>query len=278
MLNRSTEKYPFKDLQIERGSDEYEIKKISADNLDGITAQLGFEMKNGYTQHDTDWPEKTAPERREQMENGGLVLHVVRKNGEIIASTEIILNSGTKGKVLGDDEAWASGTLIQGELQGRGIGKLCADTQERVAKEAGKKAIRTSIWNDNYSSMRLRMRNGYRLVGEGSYKNIDPKKPDAMYRKVLTEEPPITKHTTQEIQQHLNTERQAGHLPVATAMDADSPDQVLIDPSNAPLMNQALEQGYVGVYLLIPKDIPNDAEIDKNFVVFIKVEKLPEKQ
>jgi len=213
------------------------------------------------------------------MQGDALVLQVIRKDGQIIASTELVLKNGTKGKEINDqEEAWASGTVIQKNLRSQGIGELCAAAQEKVAKEAGRIAIRTAIWNDNYSSMRLRMRSGYRLVGEGTYKTIDPKKPDCRYRKDLTEEPPIAKRTTQEIRQHLNTERQAGHLPVVNTVDTNSPDQILIDPTNTASMNQALEQNYVGVYLLVPKDVPGDEEIDKNFVVFIKTEKLPENQ
>lgn len=280
MSNISPERYPFKDLQLERESDEYQVEKIAADDLAGIIDQLRFEMQNGITKHDDpQWPEKTAIERQQQMRGDALILQVIRKDGQIIASTELVLKNGTKGKEIDDHvEAWASGTVIQKDLRSQGIGELCIATQEKVAREAGRKAVRTAIWDDNYSSMRLRMRNGYRLIGLGKYKNIDPKKPNSMYRKDLTNEPPITKRTTQEIRQHLNTERQAGRLPVAAAIDANSPDQILIDPSNALLMNQALERNYVGVYLLIPKDIPDDAEIDKNFVVFIKAEKLPEKQ
>lgn len=275
-----TEKYPFKDLRIEQESNEYQVEKIAADNLDGIIAQLRFEMENGITKHDDpQWPEKTAVERQQQMQGDALVLQVIKKDGQIIASTELVLTNGTKGKEINDrEEAWASGTVIQKDLRSQGIGELCAAAQEKVAKEAGRKAILTTIWNDNYSSMRLRMRNGYRLIGEGTYKNIDPKKPDCQYRKDLTEEPPIAKHTTQEIRRHLNTERRADNLPVVNTIGTNSPDQVLIDPSNAPLMNQALEQNYVGVYLLTPKDIPDDQEIDKNFVVFIRAEKLPENQ
>lgn len=280
MLNHDLEEYPFKDLQIEQESNDYQVEKIAADDLAGITAQLRFEMENGITKHDDPhWPEKTAVERQLQMQDDALVLQVIRSDGQIIASTELVLKNGTKGKEINDqEEAWASGTVIKKDLRSRGIGELCAAAQEKIAKEAGRTAILTTIWNDNYSSMRLRMRHGYRLIGEGKYKNIDPKKPDCKYRKDLTEEPSITKRTVQEIQQHLHTERQVNRLPVVNAIAANSPDQVLIDPSHTTLMNQAFEQNYVGVYLLTPRDIPDDAEIDKNFVVFIRTEKLPENQ
>lgn len=280
MSNSIPEKYPFKDLQIERESDDYHVEKIAADDLAGIIDQLRFEMRNGITKHaDPQWPEKTAVERQQQMQGDALVLQVIKKNGQIIASTELVLKNGTKGKEIDDaTEAWASGTVVQKDLRSQGIGELCAAAQEKIAKEAGRTSIRTSIWNDNYLSMRLRMRNGYRLIGEGKYKNIDPNKPDCVYRKRLDEEPPIAKRSAKEIQHHLNTERQTGRLPIANHVNADSPEQILVDPLNTALMNQVLEHNYAGVYLLTPKDIPDDEEMNRNFVVFIKTEKLPEHQ
>lgn len=270
--------YPFKDVKLpEKEGEKFPIERVDAEDLSGIIEQLRLEMKHGYTPHEEDWPEQTAPERQRLIRDGKMILSVVRKQGEIVAFVQTEMAPGVHGREMKEDEA-GTAALVRPDLQNSRIADRMLADHEQIAREAGKTAIRTPVWNHNYGSMRLAMRRGYRLIGEGKYKDKDPARPDSIYRKNLETTPPIAERTSKEIQEHLNAERKAGRLPVTAEINDTSPDQVLIDPKNTNLMNQALEHGYVGVYLLSPKDVTDDPEIDKNFVVFVKAENLPENQ
>jgi len=272
----NTEKtYPFKDLKVEQESDEYPIEKIDPENLDAIKAYYGFEIENGFsTLSRGDTVDAMAGLRQRQMRSDALRAAIVRIDGKVAATCEILLKSGTKGHVFNEDEARSSGVLVHPEKQGLGLGRIMVAEQERIAEEAGKKAIISAIDRGNDSSLRLHLGFGFRL--DGCDEKKDP--PEFHIRKNLEKKPPIAERTSKEIQEHLKTERDAGRLPVANEINESSPDQVSIDPKNTNLINQALKQGYVGVYLLRPKDIPDDPEIYGNFVVFVKAKNLPENQ
>ncbi|MFH1536787.1 MAG: hypothetical protein ABID45_02250 [Patescibacteria group bacterium] len=243
------------------------IERLDGQDLDAVKAQLSFENVVGYSKPGIKWVEDTTPIRAEQIKNKELALCVVKEDGEVVASTEIVLKSGTKGKIIEDNEAWASGTLIREDK--RGIGKFLAAEQERIAKEAGKDVMRTAIWLDNFASSRMRLREGFRL--DDCYPDKD--RPDAHFRKNL-ENPPSKK-------MNLAEERQAGRLPIVTEVNDSSTERFLIHYSQANLIKQAIDHGHKGIFLLIPKDVPEDTEIkgnNDNYYVFVKAETLSEKQ
>ena len=269
--------YPFHNLANERKADQYTLERLTSDDINTLRDQLKFELKHGIMDiNDPNWIEEEAAKRQKEMRSGSAVIHVLKKDGEIVGGTGVILKSGTGGREFPDDTAWASGTLIREDLRSQGAGEKCAAIQEKVAREAGKKFVRTSIWNDNYSSMRFRMRRGYRLISAGNHKDGDAVRPYSKYRKSLVQKSLIEKHSVEETRQYLENERTSGRLPIVNSLETDLSNQVLVDPNNADLMNQVIEQGYVGVYLLTKKDVPIDDEIDKNYIVFVKAENLPE--
>ncbi len=268
--------YPFKNLKRESESQpDYAIERVDGEDLPSIVEQLRLEMAQGYSSHEEDWPETTALERQQLIKDGKMILSVARDQGKIIAFIQMEMASGVLGREMKDDEVWVS-ALVSTDSRNQGVlGRMMAE-HETIARDAGKRAIRSSIWNHNNPSMRSAMRSGFRLIAEGKYKDKDKTKPDCIYRKNIEIKPPIAERTASEIHEHLNAERKAGRLPVMDEVNSSSPNQLLIDPAKADLMNQALEHGYVGVYLLSPKDIEDDPEINKNYVVFVKAENLPE--
>ncbi|EKD43588.1 MAG: hypothetical protein ACD_72C00212G0005 [uncultured bacterium] len=254
--------------RIETGSQEYQVIPVDPEDKNAIAAYYGFELKHGFsTLSHGDSLADMVSHRQSQMCRGELAAAIIRVGEEVVATAEILLKSGTKGHRFADNEARTSGVLVQPDKQGLGLGKLMTTEQERIAENAGKTAMVSAIDQANNSSLRLHLGVGFRLDG------CDDRKvpPEFHIRKNLERKPSVKKN--------LADERATGRLNIVTdQIDDSSPDQILVDPLNTALVKQALEQGYKGVFLLTRKDVPDDSEIDRNFVVFVKAENLSEEQ
>ena len=173
------------------------------------------------------------------------------------------------GKKLEQDEAWAAGTVVDLELQNQGIGTQMAEEQDRIAVDAGKDFLLTVIDFDNNSSMRLRMNNaGYVLEGvEDVPEGREQEKTEYRYRKDLRKE----REQAGEPGVDWVAEVAAGRVAVASEpIDEKTPEKVLIDPGNRSLIQEAVDQGYRGVFLIRPEDGPLEELIDKNYVIFVR--------
>lgn len=242
-----------------------DIKQIDPEDVSSIAAYYQFELDHDFsTLHDGTTLESMAEYRQQQMRDGKLAVSAIQEQGKVMASTEVVLVSGTKGISLQPHEARASGTLVDPKLRGQGIGELLAAEQDRIAEAAGKTEIITTIDNDNYPSLRLRLNVGYRL--EGMKRDKEPI--EYSFRKQLEHKPSVKKN--------LGEERAAGRLPIVEAINESTPDQVLIRSDQADIIESALTEGYKGIFLLKPDDIPDDPEINTNYLVFAKSQTLSE--
>lgn len=242
-----------------------DIKQIDPEDIASIAAYYQFELDHDFsTLHDGATLESMAAYRQQQMRDGKLGVSVIKEQGNVIASTEVVLISGTKGVTLKPHEARASGTLVDPNLRGQGIGELLAAEQDRIAEAAGKTEIITTIDNDNYPSMRLRLKVGYRL--EGMQRDKEPI--EYSFRKQIEHKPSIKKN--------LAEERAAGRLPIVEAINESTPDQVLIRSDQIDIIESALTAGYKGIFLLKPDDISDDPEIDAYYLVFARTQTLSE--
>ncbi|MFH0951779.1 MAG: GNAT family N-acetyltransferase [Patescibacteria group bacterium] len=245
--------------------DGYDITAIEPDDLDGIRAYYSFELQHDFAK---DLPGKTreqtidaqAKYRQSQMRDGKLQVAVVKDGEKIIGTSVVVMESGTMGKIIAEDEAYAAGTLVDPDERGQGIGRQLANVQERLAREKGKTSIITAIEDKNSASMNLRMNIGYKLEG------IDKRKDemDYLYRKDLTEV---------EIQSDNNWTEEVigGRLAYSEGeITKDSPAQLLIEPNDHQRVAQALDQGYRGVSLLRPEDFQDQPGVDKNTIVFTR--------
>lgn len=237
------------------------ITRLDPEDAASIAAYYQFEVDHGFSElNEKKSLAGMTAFRQRQIKENKLQVAVAKQGDKLVATSVIVLESGTMGKEIQDNEAWAAGTVVLSGKRGLGIGEQMSAEQDRIAREAGKESILTTITNDNHPSMRLRMKVGYRLEGieeredETNYK----------YRKDLVNEAGESKDWQEEIKQ--------GRLAVAVDINKSSPEQILIEPSNAGQIQQALENGYQGVYLLRPGDFKAEKPIAKNLIIFTRGE------
>lgn len=240
------------------------FEEISADNPDAIRAYLQFEIDNGFTTLD---PRTTLDGqtrfRQQQLQDGKLRVVTCREDSELIGTSVVVLKDGTMDKEIAPNEAYAAGTLVRPDKRNGGIGEKAAAEQDRIAREAGKTALRTVIAQNNAPSARLRMKVGYRLEGIEERPATDerPGEVNYAYRKDLT----------QKVQTRpWKNEVVAGNLSWADAVTPESPAELLIDPQNTGAVKQALALEYRGVALLRPEDFEDPKPIDRNALVFVR--------
>lgn len=245
-------------------SQKLRIERVQADDRQAVAGYYGFEVAHGFSSvHPQDTMDNMVDFRQRQIRDGQLSVALIRQDGKVIATTVVVLETGAMGKKISSTEAYAAGTLVDPNLRGQGIGEQLSATQDDIAREAGKEAIITLVKNDNLPSLRLRLKTGYRLEG---VVRQDDGEIDFQLRKMLVNGPSIKKN--------LRTEWKAGRLPIITdAVTTTTAEQIALDPSNSSLVEQALAQGYKGVYLLRPGDLP-DVEGQPNLLVFVKAENL----
>lgn len=240
------------------------IDRVQADDRKAVADYYGFEVEHGFSSvHPQDTMDNMVNFRQTQIRDGKLAVAMIRQDGKVIATTVVVLKAGAMGKNINSTEAYAAGTLVDPSLRGQGIGEQLSATQDTIAREAGKESIITLVKNDNLPSLRLRLKTGYRLEG---IVQQDDGEIDFQLRKKLVNRPSVKKN--------LRAEWEAGRLPIVTdTVTTTAAEQIAVDPSNTLLVEQALAQGYKGVYLLRPGDLP-EVEGQPNLLVFVKAENL----
>lgn len=236
------------------------ISRVNPEEEDDIAAYYQFEVDQGFSQINpkTNFDDMVNFRQR-QLRDHKLEVAMIKDGDKVVATTIVVLENGTMGKQIQDGEAWAAGTLVLPEKRGLGIGEKMSEEQDKIAKEAGRNSILTAIARDNYPSMRLRMKVGYRL------EKIDRRndKTDYIYCKDLIAEPPRDRGWKEKAE--------SGNLKIFTGeINDSSPGEILIDPNNEQQIQSALNNDYQGVYLLRPEDFTGHEPIDNNLVVFVR--------
>ncbi|HAH04416.1 TPA: hypothetical protein DCL28_02560 [Candidatus Komeilibacteria bacterium] len=249
---------------IKEQEGDIKISTLSPDNRAGVAAYYQFEIDNHFSDplSEKQFNGKVAF-RQTQIKNNQLQVALAKEGDQLIATTIVVLENGTMGKNIKPDEAWAAGTVVLPEKRGKGIGEQMSLEQDRLAKEAGKKFILTNIADNNYPSMRLRMKVGYHLVGTEQKEN----EVVYNYRKNLTE-------VSQKTADWIEKVRQGRLKNFSGKLDELSPNQILIDPTNLEQVNNALQNGYEGIFLFRPEDF-SDSDLGlkpfkSNMVIFVR--------
>lgn len=236
------------------------IGRINPDDPGDVRKYFQFEVDQGFT---TISPKSTfegmVDFRQQQMKEGKLYVATAREGDELVATSVVVLESGAMGKEINDDEAWAAGTVVRQGKRGIGIGEKMSAEQDAICREAGKKSIVTVIAKDNYPSMRLRMKVGYELEGVDKREN----EVNYYYRKTLRDD----------VEQFVDLAKFEIDVfsPYDGVIDAQSPNEILVDPNDAERVQVALFAGYRGRYLVRPDDVDEaKRKFDKNLLLFIR--------
>lgn len=253
---------------------QLDVTVISPDESDKIADYYNFEVAQGFSKVDPHNPSRTLEAmvryRQQQLRDGKIGIAIGRIGDRVAATSAVALESGTMDRVFKEDEAWAVGTVVDPELRNQGIGLHMSEEQDRMARGAGKNFLRTKIYPGNSASMRLRMNKaGYILEAvEDEHQDDDPEHDGYqmyLYRKDLR------KGQAPEGELDINwvDEVAVGRVaPPPGSIDEKSPDRVLVEPWNQPLVRMAVDQGYRGVHLLRPEDFGEEPPIDRSYVVF----------
>ena len=241
----------------------FSFSEIQADDIKGIEEYLKFEIEQGFTTLNPKTTlEKQVAFRQSQIKEGKLKVVASKDNGKIIATSVVVLEKGTMGKDIADNEAYAAGILVDPDKRGAGIGGIGTAEQDRIAREAGKTAMRTIIANDNGPSTRLHFNVGYKLTGVAERKE----ETDYVYIKDLVKEPEAARPWKEEVL--------AGRLKLTRGeIDPSFPTELLIDGDDIETIKTALAQDYEGTALLRPEDFEKQGMIDRNAIIFAKKEK-----
>ncbi len=238
---------------------------VDPEDIDNVADYYQFEINNDFSKvPEQSTFEKMVAFRQKQIRENKLQVIKAVETGKTIGTSIVILENGTMGKNIKDDEAWAAGTVIDKSKRSQGIGEKLSYEQDRIAREAGKESILTTISQDNFPSMRLRLKVGYELDG------IDERSDETnyFYRKNLINNDKIEKDWVQEVE--------LGKLKLSNGEEVD--DEILVDPNNKELIQILLDKGYKGVNLLRPEDFINKKIIDKNLLVFVNTASQKEKK
>lgn len=248
-------------LDLEKQEKEIKISEIDPEDFEGIKEYYDFEIKNNWSELAANDTLKTMVQyRQEQMESGKLKVLRAKEKDELIGTTVVVLENGTMGKKIEEDEAYLAGIVVRPKSEGRGVGKKMFQKADHVAQEADKKSIRTVIDENNYSSIRLTTKAGYSLESFHRQKEGEPI--EYMYKKVF-------KDSQEREKDYFIKSVEVGILELAPKdLNEKSPKKVLIDLEDAPQVKTALESGYQGVFLLKPEE---HQQGDKNLMVFEKI-------
>jgi L-amino acid N-acyltransferase YncA len=240
---------------------------VNPEDIENVADYYQFEIDNDFSQvpEQSSFEKMTAFRQRQIKENKLQVIKAT-EDGQTIGTSIVVLENGTMGKNIKDNEAWAAGTVIDKSKMGQGIGEKLSYEQDRIARAAGKESILTTISQDNFPSMRLRLKVGYELDG------IDERSDEInyFYRKNLISNDKIEKDWAQAVA--------SGGLKLLENNDEVADDEILVDPNNKALIEKLLLQGYKGVHLLRPEDFSDHQTIDKNLLVFVHPVSQKEKQ
>ncbi len=243
---------------------ELTISQVDPESRDDISSYYQFEIDQGFSQiHPKSTFNGMVDFRQKQIKEEKLKIAMAKEGNQLVSTAVVVLENGTMGKKIKEDEAWAAGTVVLSEKRGSGIGEKIAEEQDRIAKDAGKKSILTCITNENHPSMRLYMKVGYRLDGIDKREN----ETNYTYRKDLTGESIGSKINWKE-------KVEDGELNISEdKINDSSPNEILIDPTDLEQVQNALNSNYEGVHLLRPEDFKERKLIDNNLIVFVRKDK-----
>jgi hypothetical protein len=253
-------------IKLNNQPDQFIPEKINPDNLEEVADYFKFEMDQGFTQLNPDTTfEGMVKYRQRQIREGKMQIATIKQDKETLGTVVVVLENGTMGKKLKPDEAWASGNVVKKEKRSMGLGRKLAETEENIAREAGKNSILTHITQDNFSSMRVYMNIGYRLEG------VDKREHETnyLYRKNLDKREPSISFLAELKDKNLNL--------FEGDVDETTPDEVLVDPLNNDQIEKMLDANYRGVCLIRPEEV-NNSEIKSNMIVFARQISTEEKE
>ena len=211
-----------------KSKEQITTSQIKAEDIDAVADYYQFEVDNGFSSipEQTDF-EGMVKYRQKQIQENKLQVVRAQEKEKTIGTSVVILESGTMGKEIKENEAWAAGTVIDKSRRGQGIGEKLSDEQDRIAREAGKEAILTTITKDNLASMRLRLKVGYEL--DGINKRED--ETNYLYKKDLVNNKD-GKDWPHEVE--------SGKLKLLELDEEEIDEQVLVDPDNEKLVDNML--------------------------------------
>jgi len=200
--------------------------------------------------------------RQTQLRDGKLTIAVAKEGGKIVSTGVVVLENGALGRELQPNEAGAGGVVVDKDKRNTGIGEMMAKQQIQMARDGGKESIVSHIDKGNDASFRLHLKLGYQLEsirrqpGENDEKKVDFK----------------IRHNLEDNFSPVDWAKEVSNqrLSAINEITPSSPGQILIASENDQLIQQALEQGYQGVYLLRPTDFEDSTVLDKNYLVFTK--------
>lgn len=103
-------------------------------------------------------------ELKEIIDNGFLIL-LKDFNERLIGSAQLITRQTQSLRYrLGSNEAYAYGTAIHPESQGKGLGQLTGEAQRLLASEMGKDVIVLTVRVENRASLRSRFKQGFQAT------------------------------------------------------------------------------------------------------------------
>ncbi|MEK7537738.1 MAG: GNAT family N-acetyltransferase [Patescibacteria group bacterium] len=102
-----------------------------------------------------------------EIHDHGAVVMFEDEQGNVVGETQILFEQiPALGRYkLAKNEAYAYGTAVDPEKQGQGIGRLANESQKVLARAKGKDTLVATVRVENYPSLRLRMKNGFRIAG-----------------------------------------------------------------------------------------------------------------
>ncbi len=212
--------------------------EVNPDDIQDVSNYYQFEINQGFSEVPKETTfDKMVAFRQKQIKENQLKVAKINKGNQIIGTSVVVLESGTMGKKIKPNEAWAAGTVVDKNKREEGIGKKLLAEQDRIAREAGKSSIVTVIANDNFPSMNLRMKNGYKIEGIDARDN----EINYFYRK---------------------------NLSIKDSNDySKMDDQVLVNPNDHETVEKLLAEGYLGVDFIRSEDPENG-----NQILFVKKE------
>lgn len=105
----------------------------------------------------------------QEIINNGFVILLKDPEGNLIGEAQLITKQTPDLKYqLADNEAYAYGTAIHPETQGKGLGQLTGKAQRLLAKEAGKEVVVLTVRAENVASLKSRFKQGFKIT------NFDP--------------------------------------------------------------------------------------------------------
>src|SRR3989344_5747582 len=109
---------------------QLDISVVDPGDRDSIADYYKFEINQGFgTVNQKTTFDKMVDFRKRQMDEGKLKVITAKEENQLIATSVVVLEKGTMGKDIGDEEAYAAGTLVLPDKRSGGIGEKMAAEQ-----------------------------------------------------------------------------------------------------------------------------------------------------